>query len=194
MAEVPAAGGDGPARRLFLAVDVPRSATQFVSAAIAPWREAFPDARWVPPQNWHVTLKFLGRSPEGVLPWIEESVGGTVVAHPPVTASVRALGAFPSPGRARVLWAGIDDPANGLSALVGDLEARLAEEFRTEMRRFHPHLTVARSEPPLRLPQSYADTPLVSDAFVIERVVLFESHVQGRSPKYEPLRTFELGG
>jgi len=194
MAEVPVAGGDGPARRLFIAVDVPLPATQVVSAAIAPWREAFPDVRWVAPQNWHVTLKFLGRSPGRLVPWIEESVEGTVVAHAPVTASVRALGAFPSPGRARVLWAGIDDPASGLAALVGDLEARFADEFRAEMRRFHPHLTVARSEPPIRLPESYADTPLVSDPFVIERVVLFESHLRGSSPKYEPLRTFELGG
>jgi RNA 2',3'-cyclic 3'-phosphodiesterase len=185
---------DGPARRLFLAAELPRSVTQVVGDAIAPWRDAFPDARWVSPQNWHVTLKFLGRTPEGVVGWVQESVAGMVGAHAPVTASVRSLGAFPSPERARVLWAGIDDPANGLAALVADLEAGLAEEFRAEMRRFHPHLTVARSEPPLRLPASYADTPLVSDAFVIDRVVLFESHVRGRSPKYESLRAFELRG
>lgn len=192
MAGVPEA--DGPALRLFLAVEVPPSAAQVVTAAVAPWRETFPNARWVPPENWHVTLKFLGRTPGRLVPWVEEAVAGMIGAHPPVTARVRGLGAFPSAGRARVLWAGIDDPTNGFSELAADIEARLAEEFRAEMRRFHPHLTVARAEPPLRLPEPYAETSLVSDAFVVGRVVLFESRPQkAPSPRYEPLRTFELG-
>ena len=194
MAEDPVALPDGPAQRLFLAVEVPRPATEVVAAAIQPWREAFPNARWVPPENWHVTLKFLGRTPAHLVPWVEEIVGGIVAVHPPDTARVLGLGAFPSAQRARVLWAGIDDPENGLGALVADLEAGLAEEFRAEMRRFHPHLTVARSEPPLRLPEAYADTPLASEPFVADRVVLFRSHLQGRSTRYEPLRTFALGG
>lgn len=193
MPEDAVAPAEGPKQRLFLAVEVPRSAKGVVTAAIRPWREAFPNARWVPPERWHVTLKFLGWTPARLATWVEETVGGFVGAHPPVTTRVRGLGAFPSTGRGRVLWAGIDDPANDLAALVADLETGLGEKFRAEMRRFHPHLTVARSEPPLRLPESYAATPLTSEAFVADRVVLFRSHVQGRTTRYEPLRTFSLG-
>ncbi len=190
----PGAHADGPHVRLFLGVEVSPAAEQGVAAAIRPWREAFRDARWVPPKNWHVTLKFLGWTSEPLVSWVEETVEGIVGAHPPVAASVRGLGAFPSAQRARVLWAGIDDPANGFGALVADLEAGLAEEFRAELRRFHPHLTVARSEPPLRLPEAYADTPLASAPFVADRVVLFRSHLEGRAARYEPLRTFPLEG
>jgi 2'-5' RNA ligase len=190
----PVALPDGPTQRLFLAVEVPRSVAQIVISAIQPWREAFPNARWVPPENWHVTLKFLGRTPARLAPWVEETVEGIVGAHPPATARVRGLGAFPSAQRGRVLWAGIEEPKNGLSVVVADLETGLAKEFRAEMRRFHPHLTVARSEPPLRLPELYTATPLASEPFVIDRVVLFRSHLQERSTRYEPLRTFALGG
>jgi RNA 2',3'-cyclic 3'-phosphodiesterase len=189
---VPAAGG--PKRRLFLAVVVPGSAGQVVAAAIRPWRDAFPNARWVPPENWHVTLKFLGWTPTSVAPRVEAIVATVAGAHPPVSVRIRGLGAFPSVRRARVLWAGIDDPADGLAALVADLEAVLAEEFRAEVRRFHAHVTVARSEPPLRLPEPYAETPLASEPFVADRVVLFRSHVRGSTPRYEPLQTFALGG
>jgi 2'-5' RNA ligase len=194
VAQDPVAGADGPNQRLFLGVEVSPSAQDVVAAAIRPWREAFPGARWVPPENWHVTLKFLGWTPAPLVPWVEETVGGVVGAHPPVTASIRGLGAFPSEARARVLWAGIDDPANGFGALVADLEAGLAAKFRAELRRFHPHLTVARSEPPLRLPEAYADTPLASEPFVAGRVVLYRSHLEGRVTRYEPLRTFALDG
>ena len=58
-----AARTDEPAMRLFIAVDVPRAVVLAVAAAIEPWREAFPNVRWVPPANWHVTLKFLGATP-----------------------------------------------------------------------------------------------------------------------------------
>ena len=127
-------------------------------------------------------------------PWVGESVGPIAAAYPPATLQVRGLGAFPSTQRARVLWAGIDDPAGVLTGLVADLETGLAEAFRPEVRRFHPHLTVARSEPPLRLPEAFAGTTLESEAFVVDRVVLFRSHLGGRSPKYEPLGTFALEG
>lgn len=200
----PVSGAGGPTLRLFVAVEVPRSAARAVAAAIRPWREELPSARWVPPENWHLTLKFLGRTPADLTAWVEETVGGIVATHPPLTARVRGLGAFPSARRARVLWAGIDDPANGLADLVTELESGLATQFRAEIRRFHPHLTVARSEPPLSLPESYGVTPLVSEPFVADRVVLFRSHLHGGSPqkpssqkpwsKYEPIRTFALEG
>ena len=194
MGEDPVAPTAAPTQRLFIAVEVPRSGAQVVSEAVRPWREAFPNARWVPPENWHVTLKFLGRTPAHLAPWVEETVGGIVATHHAATVRITGLGAFPSTQRARVLWAGIDDPDKGLGALVADLETGLAEEFRAEMRRFHAHLTVARSEPPLRLPASYAETPLAAEPFVAERVVLFRSHLEGHSPRYEPLRTFALHG
>jgi RNA 2',3'-cyclic 3'-phosphodiesterase len=194
VAEGPVPRAEDPKQRLFLAVEIPRSVQQVVAEAIRPWREAFPDARWVAPESWHVTLKFLGWTPEHQVPWVEETVAAIVGARHLITARVRGLGAFPSTRRGRVLWAGIDDPANGLSALVADLETGLREQFRVEIRHFHPHLTVARSEPPLRLPDAYADTPLASEAFVADGVVLFRSRVQGRSTRYEPLRTFPLGG
>ena len=165
--------------RLFVAVDVPETVVVAVSAAIEPWRAAFPNVRWVPPENWHITLKFLGATAADRFPWVEETVGGIVSTHRRVTVDVRDLGAFPSVERARVLWAGVDDAGSGLDALVTDLETGLAPVFRKEIRRFHPHLTVARSEPPVRLPAAYADTLLATEPFSIEQVILYRSRLEG---------------
>lgn len=180
-------------QRLFLAVEVPPAAEELVVAAIRSWREAFPDARWVAAELWHVTLMFLGWTEPRLVPWVERIVEGVVAGHPPVAATVQGFGAFPSTRRARVLWAGIDDPARGLADLVDDLGIALAERYPAEARPFHAHLTVARSDPPIRLPASYVETPLASEPFVVDRVVLFRSH-PGRVTRYEPLRMFALGG
>ena len=48
--------------RLFVAFDVPAEAADAVELAIQPWRSVFERARWVPRDNWHVTLKFLGQT------------------------------------------------------------------------------------------------------------------------------------
>jgi 2'-5' RNA ligase len=184
---------DEPAMRLFLAVDVPESVLAAVSAAIEPWRAAFPNVRWVPPENWHITLKFLGATAADRVPWVEEAVGGIASTHRSATVDVRGLGAFPSVERARVLWAGVRDGETGLDALVTDLETGLAPAFRKEMRRFHPHLTVARSEPPVHLPAPYGETPLATEPFSIEQVVLFRSRLEGDATRYEPIGSFPLG-
>lgn len=181
--------------RLFLAVEIPTEAKSAIVAAIEPLREAFPSARWLPAENWHVTLKFLGPTPETLVTWIERTVREVTGGHAPALASVRNLGAFPSTGRARVVWAGIDDPTGALTRLAAGLAASLAVEFRVDVRAFTPHVTVARPEPPIRLTEAIAEAPTLStEAFPIDRVVLFRSHLGRPAPRYEPLATFPLTG
>ena len=103
---------DDPAIRLFLAVDVPQPVVLAVATAIEPWRERFPKIRWVPPANWHITLKFLGATRPDRVSWVEETVGGIVSSHRRVNggrawarsvpvggAGARALGRGGRPGR-----------------------------------------------------------------------------------------------
>ena len=60
MARDRASRPDAEPQRLFIAVSIPPAVADAVGAAIEPWRETFPKARWVPRGNWHVTLAFLG--------------------------------------------------------------------------------------------------------------------------------------
>jgi 2'-5' RNA ligase len=54
-------------------------------------------------------------------------------------------------------------------------------------------VTLARSDPPLALPEGFRATPLEPVAFRVERVTLFRSHLQRPAPRYEPLARFSLG-
>ncbi len=178
--------------RLFVAVDVPDAVRDVVARAIAPWRERFPRARWVPPENWHVTLKFLGSTWPRLLDGVVEAVGQAATARGPLETSLTGLGAFPSVRRARVLWAGLEDQDRRFAQLARAVEDALASEFKPEARAFTPHLTVARSDPPIELPGEFAATALRSKAFVIDRLVLYRSHLQRPAPRYERLREFPL--
>jgi 2'-5' RNA ligase len=179
--------------RLFVAFDVSPEAMDAVDRAIRPWREEFPAARWVPRENWHVTLKFLGQTWPRLQRWVEEQVAEAAQTSSPVAGTLTGLGSFPSAARGRVLWAGMSDDSGAFARIAGRLDEGLRREFRPESRGFAPHVTVARSEPPLRLPPSFAETPLEPVAFTVERIVLFRSHLRRPAPRYEQLETFVLG-
>src|SRR5439155_24364093 len=100
----------------------------------------------------------------------------------------------PSAGRARVLWVGIEDPEGAFARLAGALDMALEEAFTRESRAFSPHLTIARSDPPWKLDEELAITPIEPAGFSVDRIVLFRSHLRRPAPRYEPVATFALGG
>jgi 2'-5' RNA ligase len=74
------------------------------------------------------------------------------------------------------------------------LDVALEEAFTPETRAFSPHLTVARSDPPLKLDQGFARTPLEPVGFRVEEIVVYQSHLRRPAPVYEAIATFALGG
>ncbi|MBI2238318.1 MAG: RNA 2',3'-cyclic phosphodiesterase [Actinobacteria bacterium] len=95
--------------RLFVAVDVPESVREMLAGAVASWRERYPRARWVPPENWHLTLKFLGSTWPRLVEWVKESVAEVARSSAAFESRLDGLGAFRSPRQARVLWAGLEE-------------------------------------------------------------------------------------
>jgi 2'-5' RNA ligase len=137
-------------------------------------------------------VKFLGSTWPRLVEWVRESVGAAASASEPHETRLNELGAFPSPRRARVLWAGLDDPGRAMASIAAALDEVLRREFTPETRAFTPHLTLARFDPPVAL-EALDDLPLASEPFPVDRLVLFRSHLRRPAPVYEPLATFSLG-
>jgi RNA 2',3'-cyclic 3'-phosphodiesterase len=184
---------DARSLRLFVAFDVSPEAVAAVERAIRPWRNEFPRARWVPTENWHVTLKFMGQTWPRLERWVREQVGATAKDAHPVGTRLTGLGSFPSATRGRVLWAGIEDDAGDLALIASALDGALVREFAPERRPFSPHLTIARSDPPIRVPRAFAGSALEPVAFTVDRLILFRSHLRRPTPRYEALESFALG-
>jgi 2'-5' RNA ligase len=178
--------------RLFVASEVPEGIRAAVAGAVAPVRERFPKARWVPPQNQHVTLKFLGSTYPRLVDWVTAMVGEVASRHAPFTTRVEGLGAFPNARRARVLWAGLENRGSAFERLAADLDEALSKEFKAEKRAFTPHLTVARFEPTVVVDPD--EIAFQSGPFEVGRIVLFRSHLRRPAPVYEPMVVEPLGG
>ena len=185
---------EAKALRLFVAFVVADAAIEEVDRAIEPWRGRFPRARWVPRENMHVTLKFLGRTWPRLEAWVHQQVEAVADVHGPIATRLTGLGSFPSATRARVLWAGIADPEGAFGRLAEALDVALVEAFAPDARAFAPHLTVARSDPPLKLDEGFSRTPVAPVGFRVHEIELFRSHLRRPAPRSEPIGTFALGG
>ncbi len=100
-------------------------------------------------EDLHLTLHYLGNTPQEDLGELGEALEDAVEGRAPFEVVYRGLGAFPSAERPRVAWVGIEDPEGGpsepLLALHKALGRALREVgYRPERRAFHPHITLAR--------------------------------------------------
>jgi RNA 2',3'-cyclic 3'-phosphodiesterase len=138
--------------RLFVALEIPAEVRDRFAAVITELRAADSSfsknrARWVRPENLHVTLKFIGHVDAGKLEGIRAALA-EVRSRNLVELRFRGLGFFPNGKRPRVFWAGMEASPN-LAPLAGEIDARFKKlGIAGETREFAPHLTLARFDPP----------------------------------------------
>jgi 2'-5' RNA ligase len=100
--------------------------------------------RWVPVENMHLTLKFLGDVSVSNVERLKEIIRTSAASFPSFAVSIGGLGAFPSFLRARVVWVGIEGPPDlmSLQRMIDVETDRLG--YASEGRDFKPHLTLGR--------------------------------------------------
>lgn len=189
--------------RAFLAVVPPEQVVESLECFLEPRRDALAAAgqwRWTRTEHLHLTLAFLPELEE----WREEELvteGERWAArHTRESLAIAGAGAFPDPGAARVLWAGVEEEHDGtLAAWAKDLRA-IASRVGAQVQgtRFSPHVTLARSRgrphPAGHLLQSL-DT-LRTPSWQVHEVALIASFLgqgPGGTPRYEVRASLPLG-
>ena len=131
--------------RMFLAVFPSSQAQEAAHRVIERLRRPDDDVSWVRQENLHYTMRFMGdQDDDGVSRLIAAARLG-VAERPTFMATLGVAGAFPSARRARVLWLGLSEGAEAMTALAGGLErALVGQGFDAAERAFSPHLTLGR--------------------------------------------------
>ena len=134
-----------PAMRLFIALNLPKKERDRIYRASKVLRECNLPVRWIDPEHFHVTLKFLGEVPEERMEGIQDALIHVASATTQLELDVEGFGAFPTIRRPEVIWVGIE-PSPALRCLKQDVEwALMACGFERETRAFHPHLTLGQA-------------------------------------------------
>lgn len=152
--------------------------------------------KWVQPDNFHITVSFLGGRNEQETAEVAEILKEVCTRFAPFELKISDMGAFASETEARVLWMGVQN-----KKYLGEFKQALDEALSAkrltipESREFSPHLTFAR----LRNPKSVKDmiSPFKRKSFgrvQVNEIVLYESKQQDFYSVYVPLFRFQLTG
>lgn len=135
--------------RSFVAILLDEAVRAAVAAQVEQLRPLAHAVAWVPPQNLHLTLKFLGEIDAAPIEAMNEALAEAASKATPFTLAFHGLGAFPGLAHPRVLWVGVSQGALECQALQADVDAALARRgFPKETRPYTPHLTIGRVRAP----------------------------------------------
>lgn len=132
--------------RSFIAIEIPADIQSAIWKETETLRQRLekPLVRWVPQENIHLTLKFLGDVPQATLEQLVQHLSPELGQLPGFNIHINGMGAFPNVRRPRVLWVGVEAPKE-LASIAQIIEAGAAHfGFTPEKRPFSPHLTVGR--------------------------------------------------
>ena len=132
--------------RAFIAVNLSQEILERIDQVSNELRSSLKDVpiRWVPIENIHLTLKFLGNVSTANLEILKDILGKVVSNHHECDISVGGIGAFPKPHNPRVIWIGMEVPQE-LVSLQKNIEIETARlGYSQEHRPFSPHLTFGR--------------------------------------------------
>ncbi len=185
--------------RLFIAINIPKKERTRIHRGARALREQDYPVRWVKPDFYHLTLKFLGEVPPGAVPTVERVMEEVANTTGSFEMKIGGFGAFPTIRRPRVLWVGVD-PSPALRCLKQDLEWALSDHgFGRETRAFHPHFTLGRATSDegagaFRGLDTRAADLSYAGTVKVWKVDLMESQLSSSGPRYEILSSFPLKG
>jgi len=187
----------GDLMRLFVAIAPPPAVLDELDTTVEPFRASRLDLRWTNREAWHVTLAFLGQVDEvaaaRLLPRLERAAR----RHHEIVLAFAGAGAFPSEGRANVLWSGISGDRGALARLAESVAAgasRAGASPPDRGRRFQPHLTLARCRTPADVTElvgalgGYQGQPWTADRLHLVRSRLGATE----HPRYTSLASWPL--
>jgi len=132
--------------RTFIAVDLPPSVLDALGQITSQLQEKLPNThvRWVDVQKMHLTLKFLGDISKENIGMVEKILLTEGAKRPVMEIGIGGIGAFPKIRHPRVIWIGVEAPADlfDLRRGIEDGVARLGYNY--DKYDFTPHLTLGR--------------------------------------------------
>lgn len=130
--------------RCFIAVELPETVKSSLRDVLGILRKSDAAVRWTPPENIHLTIKFLGQTDESLIAPMKESLSKKLLTYKPFYITISDVGCFPNERRPKIVWIGIER-SESLSNLQKEIDADLVKfGFSLEKREFSPHLTIGR--------------------------------------------------
>lgn len=185
--------------RLFIAIPLPGRVRKELERLRSDLQKAFQftkcEPSWASPETFHLTLRFLGDTPEAKVEPLAADLRAMIAKCPAPQLRAYGLDVFPDFQRPKVLWTGMMERTDGLEPLQREIERiAVSNGFDPERNDYLPHLTLARF-------RRARGTNVVRDIvgshqgfrgepFTAAEIILYQSHLGHSGASHEPLRRF----
>ena len=183
--------------RLFVAILLSDSVRAALGKVQADLDGAHRGVRWIPSEQLHLTVKFLGEVPDRDVAQVAEAVARAAGRATPFDMQVAGCGCFPPGGSVRIVWAGASESSGALLQCAEAVEGELEEMgFPRERRPFSSHITIGRvredrSRGRLRsVVEVHTFSPMEQSVL---SVTLMSSVLSPKGPTYTAVSTSKLG-
>jgi len=181
--------------RVFIAIDIEDDIRQAIYDHTREVFKGIGHIRVVPPENLHITLKFIGDVDEEKMARITRITGESAANHKDFEYLMEnRMGAFPGIEKAEIAFIGLREGAGKVKEVFNSLEQGLAEEgIKKEKRSFIPHITVARIKRPFNIEEA-ASVPFGfrMESMAVGSVTVYESILSRHGAKYINIGRFGL--
>ena len=182
--------------RCFIAINLNEELKMEIDRLTAGMKKGNRDVRWVPAENLHITLKFLGAVPDESTKEIKEALSQISARYRPFDVKLRGMGLFPDRRRPKVVWI---DMLNSEELIRLQEQVELFTEslgFKRENRQFSPHLTIGRVRTPGRsgslvdAVEEFKDTDFGN--IRVDTIYLMKSDLKPTGAQYSVIAGFPL--
>lgn len=184
--------------RTFVAVSLDEELRHKISDVQQRAKSFASGVKWVPPENLHVTLKFLGDVSREKLSRVQAAIDEVAGKLTAFDLTVGGMGLFPTAKRPRVIWVGLEDGCEQLVALAKDVEdAMIGLKFEKEEKPFRSHITIGRvREGNKPVPGLFEGLEEIDTGTLgvqrVASVALMQSVLRPGGPIYTPLSEHKL--
>lgn len=177
-------------KRLFLALPLQKEEFPRLDLYLESYKKDphFQKAKWVEPENFHITLLFLGNVSELYLPELRQLVRGLSAKIAPFTLHFDQIQFFPRKFP-HMIWASFHRSLE-FEELTGELKKYLEVYIQNQEKKEQiPHATLARLKAPLD-PRKFSFRPYRMPDLLVKECQLFESTLTPDGPHYTLIETF----
>ncbi len=183
--------------RTFLAVPIPGEVRSKKNMLYSTLENTESEIHWVKSAHLHLTLKYLGQTPEALIQDVIDKIQKITSKITPFNLTIENTGCFPVDTRPRTLWMGVQGNLDPLLKIIEQIETKLdSVGFPKSQQDYMPHITLAR----IKYPQK--ETPNIDSFlkssfgvidFPVDRVQFISSELHPSGAVYTQLKIFPLG-
>ena len=182
--------------RTFISIPVPNSVKNVKQMLTSTCEDEKVVIRWVKHNNLHITLQFLGFTPEKDIPHIKELLLDITKTQKAFDLTISKTGKFPDNDKPSVLYLGVEGDLKPLNELVNSIDKEISSiGYDKDIKEFTPQVTVGKINYPQKFNpdlSTFLNSSYEKIDFTVDKIQFISVENLSEGVIYSILNTFSF--